>query len=300
MELRQLQYFSTLCKIRNFTKTSEILNVAQPSISKAIQNLEDELGVQLIDRSKKPLGLTKAGERFFVRVEKILGDLNDAVTEVVGLERPAVRAFSIGISPMSGVKLKQLLNHWEDTGSGLVYSVIERSSVEIRNRLLNRELDLGWVILHNLPEDLAFVPIEVQEAVLILPQSSALLKKETISLADLKNERFAMDFRNSSSVIGQLIVEECKKAGFVPKSVVSSQQYHPNAQMAVAYARNNFGISLIPEHAVANVTSIPVISLTPPLTFQVGLAYRKDSKLTPELIKMIQYIRSEYAGFTDD
>ena len=64
MDLRQLEYFAELCRVRNYTKVSENLHVAQPSITKAVRQLEDELGIQLVDRSQRPQGLTEAGQRF--------------------------------------------------------------------------------------------------------------------------------------------------------------------------------------------------------------------------------------------
>ena len=64
MDLSQLEYFAELCRVRNYTKASENLHVAQPSITQAVRQLEDELGIQLVDRSQRPLGLTEAGQRF--------------------------------------------------------------------------------------------------------------------------------------------------------------------------------------------------------------------------------------------
>ena len=81
MELRQLEYFAEVCRVRNFTKASENLHVAQPAVTKSIQRLEEELGTQLIDRTVKPLRLTERGERFYRRVEDILRRLEDAAAE---------------------------------------------------------------------------------------------------------------------------------------------------------------------------------------------------------------------------
>ena len=102
MELRQLEYFAEVCRVRNFTKASENLHVAQPAVTKSIQRLEEELGTQLIDRTVKPLRLTERGERFYRRVEDILRRLEDAAAEAaeqVNSHRP----LSVCVSPMSGI-----------------------------------------------------------------------------------------------------------------------------------------------------------------------------------------------------
>ncbi len=297
MELRQLEYFAELCRVRNFTKAAENLRVAQPSVTKAIHRLEDELGVQLVNRNQKPLGLTKAGEQFYLRVKNILEELDQAVEEASALAGIVQRVINLGIAPMSGVKLEQMLRNETPFGGTILYNVIELSSSEIIRKLLERKLDLGWIINWNLPEELEFIPLETQEAVLMLPAGSPLALKQEITFEDLKNEPFAMDLQSADSALGQILLEKCRQAGFTPKGGVTTQQYHPNAQLTIGSVRSGYGLMFIPAHSAENVTDLPVLSMSPPLTFEAGIGYRKDLKLTAGMKKLIDFLSIEYPRY---
>ena len=75
MELRQLRYFVAVAQTRNVSRAAEVLHIAQPPLSRQIQNLEAELGVKLLDRSSRPLQLTEAGRFFYEQALQILGRL---------------------------------------------------------------------------------------------------------------------------------------------------------------------------------------------------------------------------------
>ncbi len=300
MELRQLEYFAELCRVRNFTKAAENLRVAQPSVTKAIHRLEEELGVQLVDRNQKPLGLTKAGEQFYLRVKNILEEIDLAVEEVSFSSGAVQKVISLGIAPMSGVKLEQMLADCLPPVGNVLYNVIELSAGDICKRLLERNLDLGWVIDWEMPEELEFIPLETQEAVLMLPANSPLCRKEELTFEDLRDEPFSMDIIGSDSILAKIIAERCREAGFTPKCSVSTQQYHPNAQLVIRSVRSGFGLSFIPEHSAENVTDVAVLSMSPPVWIRVGLAYRKDVRLSGNLKQLVAFIREKYPEFVRD
>lgn len=298
MELRQLEDFLELCKVRNFTKASENLNVAQSSITKAIQKLEDELGVRLVERSQKPLGLTEAGQKFYEKVSCALEMLNEAAEEAGAAAHKGPRKIPVlGMTTLSGVILKRMLTTPALIPHGLLYNIIERSSVEICSRLVDRELDLGWVFRKNLPDELEFIPVEVQEALLLLPPGNRLAAKREVTFEDLRGEPFAMMTEEKKAALLQLVMERCRAAGFEPQSNTVIQSFHPDANMAVECVRAGYGLSFIPEHAAEDVTDIPVLSVTPPLKFEVGLAYKKGVHLAPDTRRLMHFIVEEYPKF---
>lgn len=293
MELRQLNYFAELCRVRNFTRASQNLNVAQPSVTKAIQQLENELGVRLVDRNQKPLELTKAGKQFYARVEVILKDLDEAVEEVSSPKRDLLQPISIGLSPFTGVLLERLLSQPDAMKQGTLFNLVRRSSTEICTRLMNRELELGWIIRWNLPPELEFLPLEQQEAILLLPPDHPLQFKEEITFWDLRNEIPTIILANPNSVLAQVVLERFRQAGVEPRLDIKPT-HHPDLQMAIEWVRNGIGPSFIPQHAAEGITDLPVVSVTPPVLLDVGLVYRKGARLAPGTKKLIRYIQEEY------
>ncbi|NYE57541.1 LysR family transcriptional regulator [Carboxydothermus ferrireducens] len=97
MEFRQLEYFYAVSKLNSFTRAAEQLHVAQPSITIAINNLEQELKVQLFDRSKRKVVLTDEGKLFLQHVEKILKDVKKAQSELEDLKNYKKGVIKLGI-----------------------------------------------------------------------------------------------------------------------------------------------------------------------------------------------------------
>src|SRR5438105_1803471 len=87
MELRHLRYFVAVAEDLNFTKAAAKLRLAQPSLTRQIHNLEDELGVRLLNRSKSQVGLTEEGRSFLVDARRILALANESILAVQRLSR---------------------------------------------------------------------------------------------------------------------------------------------------------------------------------------------------------------------
>lgn len=298
MELRHLEYFVELCKVRNFTKAAENLHAAQPSITKAVRQLEEELEVQLVDRSQRPLGLTKAGERFYLSVQHILQQLDDAAQEAKNMET-LHRAINFGISPQAGIVLEWMLTSPKTNHGGFFYNIIERSSLEIVRQLMNKELDLGWVISKDLPSKLEFIPVETQELVLLLPPDSPLQEKKEITLADIHHFPLSTLTPSKNAALTQLVLERFQVAGFEPEQDLSENIFHPDKRMLIEWVHRGFGPVFVPQYLAGKAADIPSRPVAPPLTFSVGLAYNKSVKLIPQIKRFIDYICVEYPRYAE-
>src|SRR5688500_8710588 len=96
MELRHLRYFVAVADTLNFTRAAAALHVAQPSLTRQIQNLEEEIGVRLLDRSKKHVGLTDEGRAFLVDAKRLLALAAESVQAVQRLNRGETGQLNIG------------------------------------------------------------------------------------------------------------------------------------------------------------------------------------------------------------
>ena len=300
MELRQLEYFLELGRTRSFTKAAQNLSVSQPSITKAVQQLEQELGVTLFDRNQKPIAMTPRGQLFFERVSAILQSLQAAAEEVSRLSEQVRCPVRIGLSPWSGYRLKEMLadKAWAPPRH-LLYNLAERSGPEVFRMLQTGALDLGWVIDVDRPRGLRFLPLETQEICCLLPRTSPLAQRERLTFPELASEAFAMNLEapEDASVVSLLVARACREAGFMPKVSVNFQQFLPTLEVAQNLIEDGYGIMFGPAQAVQTLPRVAVRSMDPPLTAAVGVAWNSRRILTPDEQSIVDYLRQTYPRF---
>src|SRR5438046_7333775 len=96
MELRHLRYFVAVAENLNFTRAAQRLHLAQPSLTRQIHNLEEEIGVRLLNRSKNRVGLTEEGRSFLVDAKRVLALAEESVKAVQRLSRGETGQLDIG------------------------------------------------------------------------------------------------------------------------------------------------------------------------------------------------------------
>ena len=148
MDLRALRYFQFVAELRSFSKAAVQLRVAQPAVSRQVQKLEDELGVALFDRRRRGIELTAAGAILLQRARSLLGQVGQIVDEVRSHAGAITGTVTIGAPPTIGdLILPSVLEECGRHHPGLVVEIVESSSPQLYERLLNNELSL--CILHN-------------------------------------------------------------------------------------------------------------------------------------------------------
>jgi DNA-binding transcriptional LysR family regulator len=105
MELRHLRYFLAVADALNFTKAAALLRVAQPALSRRVQDLEDEIGVDLLKRSPRGVILTAEGKLFLERTRQILKLADEAVEQVRSLARGEFGELHVGYAPAPTVEI---------------------------------------------------------------------------------------------------------------------------------------------------------------------------------------------------
>ncbi|MBB5878775.1 MULTISPECIES: LysR family transcriptional regulator [Xanthomonas] len=144
MELRQLRYFVAVARERNFTRAAELLHIAQPPLSRQIQQLEEQLGTRLLVRSSRPLRLTDAGKLLYEEALQILGRVEQMQDATRRLGRSEQRVFSIGFvaSSLYG-GLPTLVRRLRQQRPDLDIRLLELMSGEQIEALKTGRIDLG-------------------------------------------------------------------------------------------------------------------------------------------------------------
>ncbi len=191
MELRQLEYFLTFGRMESMTRAAEHLRVSQPSISVAIKKLEGELGVSLIDRSRKRGTLTRAGQVFLSRVEYILTYLQDAVVEISDIQHPSGGTLKIGITPIMGALLfPHLLSAYQKQHPDVKVTIMEEGSLLIREQLENSELDIALLITSQLPPTLEVLPVKSGQIHVCMSRANPLSSLDSVPFDRLQEFGF--------------------------------------------------------------------------------------------------------------
>jgi LysR family transcriptional regulator, benzoate and cis,cis-muconate-responsive activator of ben and cat genes len=145
LELRQLRYFVAVARERNFTRAAEALGVAQPPLSRQIQQLEEELGVTLIERGSRPVRLTDGGRLLHEQAVQVLERVEEmkAITQRVHeVERPR---FPIGLVPSTLYgRLPDLIRRYRAARPGVELTLLELTTLEQVAALKEGRIDVGY------------------------------------------------------------------------------------------------------------------------------------------------------------
>ncbi|MCB4823577.1 LysR family transcriptional regulator [Roseicella sp. GB24] len=145
MESRQLRYFVTVARERNFTRAAEKLHIAQPPLSRQIQALEEEFGVALFDRGSRPLALTDAGKLLFDQAVQVLDRMDEMKAMVKRLLEAEKPRFSIGFvaSTLYGY-LPEVIRRYRAARPGVELSLQEMTTMEQIAALKEGRIDVGF------------------------------------------------------------------------------------------------------------------------------------------------------------
>lgn len=146
MNLNQLTYFKTVCKFSNITKAAAELHVSQPAITKAIKELESELGIELFNRGHRKITITPEGKFFLQKCSNVLYSISSLIDEMKDFGSNKRRVVKIGIPPIIGtVVLPRLLFEIKDK-LNIELEIFEASSPDTTDMVVNEELDLALVL----------------------------------------------------------------------------------------------------------------------------------------------------------
>ena len=188
MELRHLRYFVGVAEALSFTKAAEKLHTAQPSLTRQIKDLEDELGVRLLNRTKQKVSLTDEGRSFFGDAKRLLALAAETVESVRRLHSGEVRALNVGyVSNLFYDLLPKTLASFHQSFPTISVNLFDMSCGEQFQALENGKLDLGFVGLHEpiARRGLEFRTIASYKTVVALPEDNPLAGKTTIELKAL-------------------------------------------------------------------------------------------------------------------
>lgn len=145
MDFKELEYFSTIVKCGNLTHAARQLYVSQPTLSKFLQKLEEDLGLVLFQRGSRRLKLTYAGQRYYAHVERILSQKCEMDAEMTDILRSDRGVLYVGIPPFRcSFSLPKVLPIFHKEFPQVQFRIVEAPSAVLDQKLLNGEIDLAF------------------------------------------------------------------------------------------------------------------------------------------------------------
>jgi DNA-binding transcriptional LysR family regulator len=291
MDVRQLQYFHEVAKQNSFTKASEILHISQPSLSKMVKSLEDEIGIQLIDRSGKRIQLTDAGEIVFQQAETVLRSLNDlsnSLYDLMNLKRGLIK---FGIPPIIGTLFfPQIMKSFRDSYPQIHIQMIEFGAKKMERIVEQGEVDIGVVLLPVNESKFESIPFAKEKLQVVIPKKHPFSERGFISLGELKDESFIMFHEDFS--MHDIIYNECVRAGFRPKIAYMSSQWDFIGEMVAA----NLGIALFPESICQklNLEHVSIVNLDDTIPWELGLIIKRDRYISIATTAFLDHLQSNF------
>ncbi|CAM3335512.1 LysR family transcriptional regulator [Paenibacillus lupini] len=278
MDIRHLQYFVEVARLQSFTKAAQSLYITQPTISKMIKNLEEELGVVLFERTGKRIALTDAGSILLTQAQQMVqsfSNMNSSLSELMELKAGHIR---IGLPPMVGVTFfPRIIGKFREKYPKITMQLFEHGAKKVEADVGSGELDIGVILLPTNEEKFESFCFLRQNLMLVIPPSHKLANRDEVSLIALKEEPFLLFHEDFT--LHDRIIEECEKLGFQPDVVYKSTQWDFISEMVAA----NLGIALLPEAVCKELDQkrlrvIPLIS--PIIPWHLAMIWRRDSYLS--------------------
>ena len=147
MDIRTLRYFVEVVRQQSFTRAAEKLFVTQPTISKMLKNLEDELNCTLVIRDGRRLRLTDTGRVVFERGQAILGEFHQLESELSDINHLHKGILRLGIPPMVGMLMAEPIGLFRQRYPGVELKIAEFGGLTVQQAVSNGELDLAMTAL---------------------------------------------------------------------------------------------------------------------------------------------------------
>lgn len=288
MDIHQLKDFVAVANAGSFSQAAVKCRVAQPSLSKAIQRLEAEVGEKLFIRLKRRSVLTPAGEIALKRAMRILSEMEEMKRELGdthGLRRGAV---NIGILPtIAPYFLPHVVSRFTEACPGLEIVVHEDMTVNLLRMIDVCELDLGIMSLPISNDGFERETLFAEELLLAVPSKHPLAVKEKVSVSDLETERFIL--MKEGHCLGDQILSFCTQNDLRLQIVLRSSQIETIQSLVMA----GLGMSLVPAMSkISGKTPLVYRTLEKPKPSRTNVVVwrkgREHSRAAAEFLKHLR------------
>ncbi|WP_136685163.1 LysR family transcriptional regulator [Falsirhodobacter xinxiangensis] len=280
----RLEMFIALARERHFGRAAEAIGVTQPSLSSAIRQLEDQLGVQLVFRGSRFQGLTPEGERVLDWARRIVGDARAMREEMRAAKSGLSGTLRIGVIPTALPMVADLTVPFTARHPNVRISVLSRTATDILSGVESLELDAGITYLDEAAGRLTRLPLYVETYRMLCRADAPLAGRAAIRWSDLRDQPLCLltgDMQNR-----RIVDRHLAEAGGAPLPAVEAN----STIVLTSHVKTGRWVSIVPARLAdfflpdADLVSIPIL---PEVGHPVGLIALHREPHTPILSALL-------------
>jgi len=277
MDIRTLRYFVEVVRQQSFTRAAERLFVTQPTISKMLKNLEDELNCTLLIRDGRKLLLTDTGRVVYERGIAILAEFRQLETELGDINHLNKGVLRLGIPPMVGMLMAGPINLFSQRYPGVELKIAEFGGLTVQQAVSNGELDVAMTALPVEEESgLATLPLFSHAMCVLVPRSGSWLERDVVTPEELAEHPLLI--YNEDFALSRQLMLLFQQHDVKPRIAVRSGQWDFLAAMVQA----GVGIAILPEPVCQRLdkTTLRWLPLQSGLRWELGMIWREGVYLS--------------------
>ncbi|GAS90327.1 LysR substrate-binding domain-containing protein [Mycolicibacterium brisbanense] len=284
MELRQLEYFVAVTEEANFTRAAQRVHVAQPAVSAQIARLERELGQPLLDRSRREVRLTAAGEAVLPYARAALEAVRQARTAVDELAQLVRGSVTIGTVTAHNVDMPQLLAQYHQAYPAVEITLSTDTSDALIDGVRSGRFDVAITAIGSdeVPDGLSVATTTDQPIEAVVGRTDPWATRRTVSLAALvQRPLIALP---AGGGIRRQFDRACAAAGVTPHVVFEAATPDALADLAA----RGLGVAIVPGSVARERTDVHAIAIRPELRGRLVLAWRATGPISPAARALIE------------
>lgn len=294
MELRQLQYFITVCEELHFTKAADQLGISQPTLSQQIKVLEDELGTPLFDRIGKKIRITEAGKLLQQYSTQMLRDLQNAKMSIAELQVNQRGTLRIAVLPSDlDYRMGSIWIAFHQLYPNVRLEIVP--TIEIHDMVIEDKVDIGIGLSSISDRRMVQIPLTTEKYSLFVPSGHILAQRAEIELEELLQLPLIL---YPVGFVGRKLIDDCfQSKGWKVQTVMDNGSAASQLQLVKA----GIGFSIHP-HALLidlpddQLTAIPIVNHAP--VRSIELLHRTDRYMSAAAHMFMELIQKHFAHNT--
>jgi DNA-binding transcriptional LysR family regulator len=290
MDIRQLQYLAALAREKHFTRAAKVCNVTQPTLSGRIRQLEQELGVPIVERGQRFHGLTTEGEKVLKWALAILDNwssLQQEIGKLRNVKGTLIGRLSLGVIPSALPMAALIAKAIQDRHPGIELTVLSQSSIEILRSLEEFSIDVGLSYLDNEPiEGMRSEAIYMERYCLLVRADHELAGERSVTWAEAARQPLCLLTPNMQN---RRIIDRAFRAA----NATPTPRLETNSVINLCSNVHLMGLaSIVPEYfldvlgPMSDIRAVPLID--PVVEHSVGLVAVDRDPVSPLVLAVFE------------